>query len=716
MNQLLQSLKTGDLSLIQIPQPQVKDNHLLVQATSSLISAGTERMLMDFGRANIVGKIKQQPDKVKQVFNKIKTDGVVATLEAVRAKLDHPIPLGYCLVGKIVESGQGCGDFKIGERVVTNGYHAEVVRVSKNLCVKIPDNVDDESATFAVLGAIGLQGIRLANPTLGETFVVIGLGLIGHLTVQLLIAQGCRVLGIDFDASRCALAHRFGAEVLQLSEDVDPISFADQFSRRRGVDGVLITAATESDLPIKQAALMCRKRGRIVLIGVAGLHLSRDDFYKKELSFQVSCSYGPGRYDKNYEEKGLDYPIGFVRWTENRNIEAVLDMMAAGKINVAPLITHRFIFSEAIGAYKLLDDKSALGILLKYSENPTSSAHRPLFSKEVALNPPGAAHRPLFSKGVVLACAGAGNFSSRVLLPLFKKHNAQLHTLVSNQGINAVIHGKKNGFSYASSDFNDVLKNNEINTVIIATPHCLHADQVVACLQAGKHVFVEKPLAITHEQLLKIAEEYGSGSDSDRSIRKKPILMIGFNRRFSPFIQKIKNLLTPLHEPKNMIMTVNAGFIPRDHWTQDSKIGGGRLLGEACHFIDLLRYIADAPIAKSDIHRLNSDRYCKNENITITLEFMDGSLGTVHYFANGHAGFPKETLDVFCAGKILHLDNFRKLSGFGFTNFKKMKTFRQQKGHAEEIAEFIKAIENNSGAPIFFDEILEVTEVCLKLN
>ncbi len=700
MKQLLQSLNTGELTLEDIPCPQIKNNHLIVQTTCSLISSGTERMLLEFGRASIIGKVKQQPEKVKQVFDKIKTDGVIATLEAVKSKLDQPIPLGYCQVGLVREISENNTDFTIGDRVVTNGPHAEMVRVPKNLSVKIPNQVDDESAAFAVLGAVALQGIRLAAPTLGESFAVIGLGLVGQLAVQLLVAQGCRVLAIDLDKKRCELAEQFGATAFQIEADADVLVFAENFSRHRGMDGVLITASTQSNSPIEQAAKMSRQRGRIVLVGVTGLALSRDDFYKKELSFQVSCSYGPGRYDENYEKRGQDYPIAHARWTAQRNIEAFLDMLACQKVKIDALITHRFIFSESIDAYKTLEDKSALGILLKYPVQKVSINNTVELEKNEKRQP---------ISSVCIACIGAGNFASRVLLPEFKKANIQLHTLVTDQGINAVVHGKKNGFIAASTDIISVLNDEKINTILIATPHHLHADQVTLALSAGKHVFVEKPLAITEAQLQSVVDTY-------QSLLKKPIMMIGFNRRFSPHIQKMKQLLLSLNEPKNMIMTVNAGFIPKEHWTQNTEVGGGRLIGEACHFVDLLRYIANAPIKHFNISSLSSERFNKNENVIITLQFADGSQGSIHYFANGSARFPKERLEVFCAGKILQLDNFRILNGFGFSTFKKYKTWRQQKGYAETISKFVEAISGGSASPIPFDEIIEVSRVCLELN
>ena len=701
MKQLIQSLKTGEYDLLETPCPQTKANYLTIKTTCSLISTGTERMLRDFGKAGIIGKIKQQPEKVRQVIDKIQTDGLVATIEAVKSKLNQPISLGYCQTGITREIGENCDGFVVGDRVVSNGAHAEIVSVPKNLCVKIPDNVEDESAVFSILGAIALQGMRLAKPTLGECFAVIGLGVVGQLTVQLLLAQGCRVLGIDVDQTRCEIASRFGATVFHLQAGADPCELANNFSRQRGVDGVLITASTNSDLPVQQAATMCRQRGRIVLVGVSGLHLSRDDFFKKELSFQVSCSYGPGRYDKNYEENGQDYPIGFVRWTENRNIEAFLDMLATGKVNVTPLITHRFLFENAIEAYQLLGNKTALGILLKYRADVS-------LKSTIEMNCFAMHFKTRASERVMLSCIGAGNFASRVLIPLFKKQKIQLHTLVSASGINSALQAKKHHFQFSSTDTMAAIQDEKSNVILIATPHHLHAEQVMQALQAGKHVYVEKPLAITEAQLEAVIKTY-------EALEKKSILMVGFNRRFSAFTQKIKKLLAPLPEPKNMIMTVNAGFISKDHWTQNEKIGGGRLIGEACHFVDLLRAIVNAAIVNASITALQCDRFQKNENVTITLKFSDGSQGTIHYFSNGHVSFPKERLEIFCGGKILQCDNFRKLKGFGFSHFKQQKTWRQEKGHEAAINAFLSAVKTGKQL-IPLEEIVEVTRICVALN
>jgi len=714
MRQILQNLANGNTSLQDIPCPSYQSNSLIISSRNSIISAGTERMLVDFGKANFIDKARQQPDKVKMVLDKIQTDGLMTTIEAVRSKLDQPIPLGYCNAGVVLQSS--VDGFKQGDRVVSNGGHAEVVRVAKNLCAKVPDGVDDESAAFTVLGAIGLQGIRLINPTLGETVVVSGLGLVGLMTVQMLIANGCRVLGIDFDSSRCALARQFGAEAVDLSAGEDPIAIATAFSRGRGVDAVIIAAATQSDDVMHQAAEMCRKRGRIVLVGVVGLNLRRDDFFKKEITFQVSASYGPGRYDPNYEEKGQDYPIGFVRWTEQRNFEAVLDMMASGALNVKPLITHRFKIDDAVEAYKLLDDPKALGIVLEYPKRDEGE----LLNTEVQLTQSALSVKTsdlmaLSDKAEpVVAFIGAGNYASRTLIPAFKSTGAKLETLVTSSGVSGVHHGKKAGFSKASTDLNALWNNEFINTVVIATRHNAHASQVCAALDSGKNVFVEKPLALNLEELLRIKEVYQSTGESGKST---PLLMIGFNRRFAPHVTKMKSLLSARREPKSFVITVNAGAIPSDHWTQDPDVGGGRIVGEGCHFIDLMRFLAGHPITSYKAMKLggSADGSAQEDKVSILLSFEDGSFGSIHYLANGGKAFPKERIEVFCGGAVLQLDNFRVLKGFDWSGFSQMKLWRQNKGQQECVNAFIDAIRNGKESPIPLDEIFEVSRVTIEI-
>lgn len=710
VKQILQSLKTGVTELVEVPAPRVRPGHVLVQTSRTLLSAGTERMLVAFGKANWLDKARQQPDKVRMVLEKLRTDGLAATFEAVKSKLDQPLALGYCNVGVVIEVGAGVEGLAVGDRVASNGKHAEVVCVPKNLVARVPDAVEDEVAVFTVLAAIGLQGMRLVKPTLGECVVVTGLGLIGLLTVQMLRAQGCRVLGIDLDPARLALAEQFGAEVVNPAAGGDVLAIAHAFSRGRGVDAVLITATTKSSEPVHQAAQMCRKRGRIVLVGVTGLELSRADFYEKELSFQVSCSYGPGRYDPAYEEAGHDYPIGLVRWTEQRNFEAVLDLMAAGQLDVAPLISHRFELAQAVEAYALLAGKEAsLGIVLAYPQDAANLLSQRQVALATATPSQDVAHheKPLEGR-VTVAFLGAGNYAGRVLIPAFKAAGATLHTVVSGSGVSAVHHGRKQGFAEASTDTDAVLADPAVDAVVIATRHDAHAGQVLAALRAGKQVFCEKPLCLTHEELAAI--------EAEARARPQQRLMVGFNRRFAPPTIRIKQLLATVAEPKSFIMTVNAGAIAADHWTQDKTVGGGRIVGEGCHFIDLLRHLAGAPITTWQAQSLGAHPALAvtDDKAVITLRFADGSVGTIHYLANGDKGFPKERLEVFCAGKVLQLDNFRSLRGWGWEGFSRMNLWRQDKGQMACAAAFVAAVERGEPCPIALDEVLEVSRVSIE--
>lgn len=705
MKQVLQDMAKGGSNLVQAPAPKATTGNVLIDTSISLISAGTERMLVDFGKASLIDKARQQPDKVKMVLEKVQTDGLMTTIDAVQSKLAQPLPLGYCNVGVVNAVGKGVSGFKEGDRVVSNGPHADVVRVPKNLCALIPDNVSDEEASFTVVASIGLQGIRLAEPTLGEAFVVTGVGLIGLLTVQLLRAQGCRVLAIDYDDAKLELAKQFGADVCNPGKGEDPVAAGMAFSRGNGVDGVIITASTKSNDPVTQAARMSRKRGRIILVGVTGLELNRADFYEKELTFQVSCSYGPGRYDADYEDNGHDYPYAFVRWTEQRNFEAILDMMASGQVDVKPLITHRFKFEDAAQAYELLtSDKSALGILLQYqSESNTRHEKSVTLNSEVTFEP---------SKPVV-GFVGAGNYASRMLIPAFKAGGAQLHTIATSGGINGVTHGEKAGFAKTTTDTSAMISDPEVNTVAIVTRHNSHAHFVSESLNAGKNVFVEKPLALTLEELAEVEATYYSKSSTSSA----PKLMVGFNRRFSPQVQKMKELLLSVKEPKSFMMTMNAGAIPADHWTQDNEVGGGRIIGEACHFIDLMRYLADSEIVSVQCRRMGDVDGVEitEDKAAIILGFADGSFGTIHYLANGAANFPKERVEVFAAGRVLQLDNFRKLKGFGWPGFSKMNLWKQDKGQTDCAAAFLNAIESGKESPIPARELFEVARVTIEI-
>ena len=694
MKQVLQSLKTGDTEIADLPLPRAGSNQILIKTATSLISAGTERMLVNFGKSSLLAKAKSQPDKVKQVINKIKTDGLSTTIDAVNAKLDEPLPLGYCNSGTIAQlpnEKSHIPNLEIGDRIVSNGPHAEYVTVPHTLCAKIPYNVTDEEANFTVLASIGLQGIRLAGPEIGEKFVVYGLGLIGLLTIQMLRANGCQVLGIDINKDRIALAEQFGAETVNPTMD-DPVKAVNSWSNDRGADGVLITASAKTNDIVHQSAEMCRKRGRIVLVGVVGLELQRADFYQKEITFQVSSAYGPGRYDINYEEKGQDFPYGYVRWTAQRNFEAVLGMLANKTLKVDKLITHRFDFSDALSAYDVLgNDKNALGIILNYP-------HDVVLDDTITVNNVSSEKR---AGNANIAVIGAGNFSKMTMMPAIAKTDAQISYIADLQG-NAAHHlAKKFGSEKATTDYEKILKDDKVNSVFIATGHSVHAKMIAEVLDAGKHAFVEKPLAMNVDELKDILVVVEKNKDLH--------LMVGYNRRFSPHIKKAKSLLQGRSEALAMNMVVNAGHIPSDHWVHDPVRGGGRIIGEACHFIDLMVFLTGSLVKTVSAHMFKQGAAVTEDKMTISLTFEDGSIGTVNYFANGNKSYPKEELRIFSDERILKLDNFRLLKGFGFKGFKKMSTRRLDKGHSNEFAEFIDRMKTGGEWLIPFSELVNVS-------
>ncbi len=706
MKQVLQDLKDGRTYLEHVPAPLCQPGCLLIQTRRSVLSPGTERMLVEFGQGNLLQKARSQPERVREVLNKIKTDGLLPTLEAVFAKLGEPLPLGYCNAGVVVE----CGDERVaaryptGTRVVSNGHHAEYVLVGTNLTAHIPDNVTDEEAAFTVLGAIALQGIRLAAPTLGETVFVMGLGPVGLLTVQLLRANGCRVIASDFNAERLRLAARFGAEIVDLSGGAEPVAAAQAFTEGRGVDAILITAATKSNDPVRQAAQMARVRGRIVLVGVTGLELDRNEFFKKELTFQVSCSYGPGRYDPSYEQGGHDYPLGHVRWTEQRNFEAVLQLMADGQLDVRPLITHRFPILDAEKAYALLqEDGAALGVVLEYAAGTADAPPQRLVTLGKVQG----------ARSIQAGVIGAGNFTRRVILPLLKSAGAGLHTICSAKGMHASTAARKFGFAHAASDVSSVLDSREINTVFIATPHQSHAALVCQSLRAGKHVFVEKPLAISLEQLSGVV---GCIRELNEERGRLPALLVGFNRRFSPHIRRVYTRLRTRQGPACLTYTVNAGRVAGDSWIQDPAVGGGRIVGEVCHFVDTLRFLVDSPVESVQADCVAGAADGRNEDsLSATLRFVDGSIGTIHYFANGPKSYAKERLLAMADGQAMELDNFRATTLFSHTNTERRPSLKQDKGHDAEIRAFLRLVEQGGASPIPFEQLVETTLVTLAI-
>jgi len=697
MKQVLQNMRTGRTAVVDVPVPSARPGTALVRTAASLVSAGTERMLVEFAEKSLVGKARSRPDLVRQVLEKARREGLLTSLTTAFNRLDQPLALGYSSAGTIVALGKGMEGFKVGGRVACAGggfaVHAEYCVVPRNLLVPLPKEVGFESAAFSTLGAIALHGFRLAEAEVGERVAVIGLGLLGLMMIQIAAAAGCEVFGVDINAERVALARRLGAKAVLRNQAVEG---AAAFSAGRGADAVIICADTPSADPVELAGVIARDRARVVATGAVGLHVPRKLYYEKELSLVNSRSYGPGRYDPLYEEAGHDYPIGYVRWTEGRNLQAVVDLMASDKLNVQPLITHRFPIEQASAAYALITGKKQepfLGVLLTYPETPHEPAETrvPFTVFHGQVSP------------VRLGVLGAGNFANAVLLPAIQRQKGiDRIGIASVGGLHAQHDGKKFGFAYAASDEQDVLNDPEVNTVAILTRHDTHADLAVQALKAGKHVFVEKPLATTAEGLKHVQS----------ALKKAPgLLTVGFNRRFAPLSVSLNEFFEHRNESLHMHYRVNAGYIPLNHWTQDPDQGGGRIIGEACHFIDFLTFLAGAsPISVVARGLPDSGRY-REDNVSITLTFPDGSVGVVDYLANGDRSFPKERVEVFCGGRIAVLDDFRTLDLVHEGRRKRIRSaLRQDKGHAGEWRVFVKAIQEGGDPPIPYEQLVGVTK------
>ena len=696
MKQLLQNIKTGKSTIEDVPVPTPREGQALVKVETSLVSAGTERMVVEFAEKSLVGKARSRPDLVKQVIDKARREGLVNTAQAAFNRLDQPMALGYSSAGTIVALGKGMQGFKVGQRVACAGggfaTHAEYNVVPRNLLTPLPKNVDFESAAFTTLGAIALHGFRLAEPQIGENVAVIGMGLLGLLAAQIATAAGCNVLGIDIDPARLALASSLG---LQSAPRQQAIDSAQALTANRGFDVILICADTASNDPVELAGIIARDRARVVATGAVGLTIPRKIYYEKEISFINSRSYGPGRYDINYEEQGSDYPIGYIRWTEGRNFEAVVDLMSKGKLKVQPLITHRFPIEQGIKAYEVITGKKKekfLGVVLTYPEGKMKEESKIIF--------PSIGNRK--SQIVNLGVLGAGLFANAALLPAIKKAgDIQLVGIASAGGLHAQHSGKKFGFQYATSSDDEIINDPNINTVAILTRHDLHSDLVIKSLKAGKHVFVEKPLAINSAQLVAISKQLKANSQS--------LLTVGFNRRFAPLAQQLHASLSTLHEPKHIHYRVNAGPIPLNHWTQDPEIGGGRIIGEACHFIDFITFlVGEAPISVT-AHALPDGGKYREDNVSMTFTFPDGSIGIVDYLANGDKSFPKERVEVFCGGQVSVLDDFVALQTIRDGRKTEAKG-AQDKGHVAEWKAFARSIREGGAPPIPYEQLIGVTK------
>jgi predicted dehydrogenase/threonine dehydrogenase-like Zn-dependent dehydrogenase len=703
MKQLLQSIKTGKATVEEVPIPTPQAGQALVKVAASLVSAGTERMVVEFAEKSLLGKAQSRPDLVKQVMDKARREGIAPTVQAAFNRLDQPMALGYSSAGTIVALGANMQGFKVGQRVACAGggyaVHAEYNVVPRNLLTPLPKKVDFESGAFTTLGAIALHGFRLAEPQLGENVAVIGLGLLGLLTIQLASAAGCNVLGIDLNPKRIALASSLGLEAVARQEAE---SASQVFTANRGFDISIICADTSSNDPIELAGVIARDRARVVATGTVGLNIPRKIYYEKEISFINSRSYGPGRYDSSYEENGQDYPIGYIRWTEGRNFQSVVDLMASGKLKVQPLITHRLPIEKATTAYDVITGKKKenfLGVILTYESSIEKQETSNKVEFAIRHLPPVTRNSSLVTLGVL----GAGLYANATLLPIIKNiRDFELVGIASSGGLHAQHSGKKFGFRYATSSEDDIINDPDINTIAILTRHDSHANLAVKALKAGKHVFVEKPLAITPKQLEQITKSLGTNLQS--------LLTVGFNRRFSPLAQTLQSQVSHLHEPKYIHYRVNAGYIPLNHWVHDPNQGGGRIIGEGCHFIDFITFLVGAPPVAVTAHALPNNGKYREDNITMTFSFPDGSIGVVDYLANGDKSFPKERVEVFCEGMVSVLDDFRRLEIVKDGKRKEEKLAAQDKGWKNEMRAFAKSIRDGSEPPIPYEQLIGVTK------
>ena len=701
MNQLIQNFKTGKLYVDEVPLPSISEGMVLVENQYSLISSGTEKGTVKVAKANLLGKAKQRPDLVAQVLQNIKKEGLSATFNKVKTKLDSLKALGYSTAGIVLSSLDTNGIFQPGDRVACAGQdyasHAEIVAIPQNLCVKIPDNVSFEEAAFTTLGAIALQGVRQAAPVVGEKVCVIGLGLLGQLTGQILKANGCEVVGIDLSERMIKLAGEISVHKSLHRNDPNLINLCEDFTKGHGFDSVIITAAAPTNDPVVLSTELCRKKGKIIVVGAVKMDVPRDPyFYRKELELKISCSYGPGRYDVNYEELGNDYPFAYVRWTEQRNMEAFLTMVSRGLINVTPLISHTFAIEQAEDAYEIVLGKNPqphIGILLKYEQTDKKKKSFVQLKNEPIQN---------LNVGFI----GAGSFAQSYLIPNVKSFGASLDTVVTSKGITSKNVGNKFGFNNCSAEIKDVIDKKEINTVFIATPHSSHANLVIEALKANKNVFVEKPLAISEEELKRVSIVKETNNSK---------LMVGFNRRFASLSQEIKQRFGETGEPFVINIRVNAGFIPKDHWTQIPEIGAGRIIGEMCHFIDLMQFFTDSEPTKVYADCINTENEVlkQDDNIGVLVKFKNGSVGNLTYIANGDKALPKELIEIYSAGKTGVINDFRNGAFYSGNKSKNLKL--SGKGHQQEVQAFLKSLNEGTDSPISFRSIFLTTLTTFKI-
>lgn len=695
MHQLTQNLKNGEMRVLDVPFPAVEEGTVLVRNHFSAISAGTEGRTVRDARKGYVAKARARQKEVRQVVASVRTLGLAATYDRVMRRLEAPSALGYSCAGEVMAVGRGVRGIEVGARVACAGgtaVHAEVVAVPQHLCVPVAEGVDLRHAAFTAVGAIALQGIRQADLGLGATCVVIGLGLVGALTLQLLEAAGVQAIGIDVDAGQVRLARQAGARWVLERSQAGLEETVRAATRGAGADAVVIAAGTASRDPIELSGRLCRQKGRVVIVGAVPTGFTREPFYRKELELRMSCSYGPGRYDPRYEEQGIDYPIGYVRWTEQRNMQAFVDLLAAGRLSLGALVTHTFPLERAAEAYDLILHRTEPfgGIVIAYDPSRPASGR-----VRVRTASPAAA-------GARIGFIGAGAFAQQVLLPAVRGQG-RLVGVATARPQSARYVASRFGFAYCTGAAGDILSDPEIDTVFITTRHHLHAPYVLEALRSGKHVFVEKPLCLTVEELEEIRAVYEARGCH---------LMVGFNRRFAPHVRRIRSFLAA-NLPKAIHYRVNAGVLPPDHWIHDPAVGGGRILGEVCHFVDLAQYLAGAPVVQVSATALD-DRSGRQDTVTVNLGFDDGSTASIAYVSNGSSRLAKEYLEVFCGGRVAVLDDFRKLTLYS-DRVAKDRLRRQDKGHREEVARFLDAVRGGTAAPIPFDELYGSTWATLNI-
>lgn len=698
MLQIIQYQKSGEITIEDLPAPVLKPGTVLVKNCFSLISSGTEKTSVETAQASMIGKAKSRPDLVKQVLDNVKKEGLMATYNKVQNRLDNYKELGYSCAGVVIESS--VEEFKPGDRVACGGLtanHSEVIRVPKNLVAKIPENVSFSEASFTTLGAIAMQGVRQADVKLGETVAVIGLGLIGLITIQLLKANGCRVIGIDISESNFDLAKKLGCNICCVSGQ-DSVKIVESFTNGNGTDSVIITAGAKSNEPVEYALDYARKKSNIVIVGAVNMNIPRSPFYEKELDFKISCSYGPGRYDKLYEESGIDYPIGYVRWTENRNMQAVLNLISEKRLDVESLITHKIPVASGLEAYKLITGEKKekyIAILIEYPENVKLDRKRSTYFKN---------NIDKTSKAIV-GFIGAGNFAQSNLLPHLVTNKISLRGVCTSTPVNSKSVAEKFGFDFFTTDYNEVLENDSINTVFIASRHDSHGKYVLEAIKKGKHVFVEKPLCISVEELETIRNSHNPEN----------LLVVGFNRRFSDAFYDIKKFFENTLEPFVVNYRVNAGLIPKTHWIQSPE-QGGRIIGEGCHFIDTISFLTGSRPCKvfaESLHTTNT-KMINYDNVNVVVKYENGSVGNILYLANGDSSQPKEYCEVFAGGKSAVMNNFKETIFYG-NGKKTKKTYSGSKGHKEEVIHFLGLLDGKGTMNLTPESIFDTTLVSFKI-